>query len=235
MLKKKIGVEEFEFFIEESFIHCGLEDKEKFDHLLNEKELNSNIENIVDVLIVKKILRIEENFSFSREKQQIIDQLSKRIQSIHVDFKTHSLTVYFPFHPIFSLLSKKTKDFMLDRSASLSTRREKLTELLNSRKVVYQDIDQEKNSETRLLNQEKMGYLFNFSLFLCYLIICLLVLFFSVGKSGAVLDIYEVQIISGLSYMELIISAIYAILLGFNAYPIAKEKIKAEQLRVKTE
>lgn len=78
-----------------------------------------------------------------------------------------------------------------------------------------------------------MGYLFNFSLLLCYLIISLLVLFFSVGKSGAVLDIYEVQIISGLSYMELVVSAIYAILLGFNAYPVAKEKIKAEQLRIR--
>lgn len=35
---------------------------------------------------------------------------------------------------------------MLDRSASLTTRREKLTELLISRKIVYQDIDQEKDS-----------------------------------------------------------------------------------------
>jgi hypothetical protein len=46
-----------------------------------------------------------------------------------------------------------------------------------------------------------MEYLFNFLLFLCYLIILLLVLFYSVGKSGAVLDLYEAQIISGLSYM----------------------------------
>lgn len=67
-----------------------------------------------------------------------------------------------------------------------------------------------------------MGYMFNAALILCYLIIFLLVLFYSVGKSGAVLDIYEVQIISGLCYIELFVSAIYAVLLGFNTYPVAK-------------
>lgn len=67
-----------------------------------------------------------------------------------------------------------------------------------------------------------MSYVFNFTLFLCYLIVFLLVMFYSVSKSGAVLDIYEVQIISGLSYMELLVSIIYTVLLGFNLYPIAK-------------
>lgn len=72
-----------------------------------------------------------------------------------------------------------------------------------------------------------MGYLFNFALLLCYMIILLLVLFYSVGKSGAVLDIYEVQIVSGLSYLELMVSAIYMVLVGVNTFPVAKEKIKA--------
>ncbi len=67
-----------------------------------------------------------------------------------------------------------------------------------------------------------MGYLFNFALFLCYLIVTLLILFYSVGQSGAVLDIFEVQIISGLSFMELLFSSIYAILVGVNTYPVAK-------------
>lgn len=101
--------------------------------MLTETQLNVYVENIFDILIVKKVLKIDEAFVLEPEKLKIINELSNRIQSIHVDFKTHSLAVYFPFHPLFALLSKKTKDFMLDRSANLTTRREKLTELLISR------------------------------------------------------------------------------------------------------
>lgn len=67
-----------------------------------------------------------------------------------------------------------------------------------------------------------MTYLFNFALILCYCIVMLLVLFYSVGKSGAVLDIYEVQIVGGLAYLEFMVSAMYMILIGLNTYPIAK-------------
>jgi hypothetical protein len=149
-----------------------------------------------------------------------------------VDFKTLSLTVYFPFHPLFTLLGRQTKDFMLDRSANLTTRREKLTELLISREIVYQDINHEKNSEKRMMNSEKMSYIFNFALMLCYLIILLLVLFYSVGRSGAVLDLYETQIISGLSYMELLVILVYTLILGFNRLPVATEKMRTyETLR----
>ena len=112
--------------------------------MLGELQLNSYLYNIVDVLIVKKILQIEDKFSFEAEKLAIIQQLNNSILSIHVDFKQHSLTVYFPYHPLFSLLTKKTKDYILDRSANLNTRREKITEYLISRRMVYQDINQEK-------------------------------------------------------------------------------------------
>lgn len=109
-------------------------------------QLNSYLENIVDVLIVKKILKNDEKFNFDAEQLAILDQLNSRIQSIHVDFKGHALTVYFPHHPLFSLLTKKTKDYILDRSANLNTRKEKVTEYLISRSMVYEDINQEKDS-----------------------------------------------------------------------------------------
>ena len=76
------------------------------------------------------------------------------------------------------------------------------------------------------MNDQKMRYLFNFALFLCYLIIFFLVVFYSVGKSGAVLDIFESSIIKGLSYMEFMVSAIYGVLLGFNTLPTISEKLQ---------
>ena len=49
------------------------------------------------------------------------------------------------------------------------------------------------------MNERNMEHMFNTTIFLSYLIIILLVLFYSVGKSGTVLDTYEKQIINGLS------------------------------------
>lgn len=156
----------------------------------------------------------------------ILDQLNNSILSINVDFKGHLLTVYFPYHPLFSLLTKKTKDYLLNRSANLNTRKEKVTEYIISRHMVYEDINQEKEASKRLMNDTRMSYLFNFTLFLCFVIILLLVLFYSVGKSGAVLDIFETGIIKGISYMELIVSAIYTVLLGLNNWPFISEKMR---------
>jgi hypothetical protein len=59
LIRKKIGKNEFVFFIEESFMHGGLRDTEKLRQMLTAMELNIYIENIVDVLIIKKILKNE--------------------------------------------------------------------------------------------------------------------------------------------------------------------------------
>ena len=141
-MRKKLGITEFQFFIEESFVHGGLQDIDKLKQMMGELQFNSYLENIVDVLIVKKILKIEQNFGFESEKLAIIEQLDRSILSIQVEFKMHSLTVYFPYHPLFSLLTKKTKDYILDRSANLNTRKEKVTEYMTSRRMVYEDINQ---------------------------------------------------------------------------------------------
>lgn len=58
IMNKKLSNKEFEYFINESLIHGGLEDIEKLKVLLLETKLNHHLETIVDVLIVKKILKI---------------------------------------------------------------------------------------------------------------------------------------------------------------------------------
>ena len=80
-----------------------------------------------------------------------------------------------------------------------------------------------------------MNYLFNFSLFLSYLVIILLIIFYSVGRSGVVLDIYEGQIISSLSYMQLLVTFIYAILLGFNQKKAVSQKLKTKYRYMRSE
>ena len=75
-----------------------------------------------------------------------------------------------------------------------------------------------------------MDRLFSFAIFLCYFIILMLVFFYSVSKSGAVLDIIERKIIFGLSFMEFLVTAIYTILWGLNTAPIVVKKMKTHEL-----
>lgn len=187
------------------------------------------------MLIVKKILKCECEFSFDEQKLKIIRELNSRIETINVDYKGHPMTVYFPSHPLFDLLKRKTKDFLLDGSANYNTRKDKITHFLLSREVVYHDINEEKNTDNKLLNENKMGYLFNFSLFLCYFIIILLLIFYSVGREGVVLDVYESQIISSLCYMQLLVAFIYAVLLGLNQRKSVSEKLKTKYRYMRTE
>ena len=73
-----------------------------------------------------------------------------------------------------------------------------------------------------------MGLILNFALLLCYLIIFLLILFYSVGKGGISLDIYERKIIKGLSLMELLVAIVYVVFLGINQVSVVAEKLKSK-------
>ncbi len=104
------------------------------------------METIVDVLIVKRILKISSEFSFTGIKKEIIQSLEHRIQSININFQHQNLTVYFPSHPLFDLLTDRTKKFFMDKSFALKSRNEKLRDFIVSRHVIYQDIENEKNA-----------------------------------------------------------------------------------------
>lgn len=57
-MSSNLNIEVFQFLIKESLIHGGVEDIEKLKQMLNSPQLITYLENIVDVLIVKRILRI---------------------------------------------------------------------------------------------------------------------------------------------------------------------------------
>jgi hypothetical protein len=82
------------------------------------------------------------------------------------------------------------------------------------------------------MNDKNMHRLYNLSIGISYLIIMLLILFFSVSKSGTVLDVLEMQIISGISLMQLIVTIVYTVLWGINIAPITKEKLKTKQFQI---
>jgi hypothetical protein len=63
-----------------------------------------------------------------------------------------------------------------------------MRDFIVSRYVIYQDIENEKNAVNKIMNDKSMGRLYNFTIGLSYLIILLLILFYSVSKSGTVLD-----------------------------------------------
>lgn len=98
--------------------------------------------------------------------------------------------------------------------------------------MIYQDIESEKNAENKIMNDKNMQRLCNLSIGISYLIITLLIIFYSVSKSGTVLDVIETQIISSVSLMQLIITIVYAVLWGINIAPITKEKLKTKQFHM---
>ena len=75
-----------------------------------------------------------------------------------------------------------------------------------------------------------MTRLYYLSIAISYIIIVLLILFYSVSKAGTVLDVIETKIISGVGAMQLIVTLVYFALWGLNIAPITKEKIKTKQL-----
>jgi hypothetical protein len=82
------------------------------------------------------------------------------------------------------------------------------------------------------MNDRNMHRLCNLSIAISYLIIILLVLFYSVSKAGTVLDVIETQIISSISLMQLIVTVVYTVLWGINIAPITKEKLKTKEFTV---
>jgi len=82
------------------------------------------------------------------------------------------------------------------------------------------------------MNDKNMHRLYNLSIGISYIIISLLVLFYSVSKAGTVLDVIETQIIQGISLMQLIVTIVYTVLWGINIGPITKEKLKTKQFQI---
>lgn len=80
------------------------------------------------------------------------------------------------------------------------------------------------------MNDKNMNHLYYLSIIISYIIIVLLILFYSVSKAGTVLDVIEMKIISGVGAMQLIVTILYFALWGLNIAPITKEKIKTKQL-----
>lgn len=153
-----------------------------------------------------------------------------RIRSIDINYKDELITVYFSSHPLFSLLSQNTKEFFIDKSVALSSRNDKLRDFLAFRKVIYQDIENEKNASRRFLSEAAMNYLFASSLGLAYVVLLLLVVFYSVTVAGTILDHFEKQIIRGLSLVQLLLVSLYTIIWGVNIAPLTREKIKTKEL-----
>jgi hypothetical protein len=82
------------------------------------------------------------------------------------------------------------------------------------------------------MNDRNMHRLCKLSIGISYMIIILLVLFYSVSKAGTVLDVIETQIISSISLMQLIVTVVYTVLWGINIAPITKEKLKTKEFTV---
>lgn len=82
------------------------------------------------------------------------------------------------------------------------------------------------------MNDKNMHRLYNLSIGICYLILGLLILFYSVSKAGTVLDVIETQIVSSISLMQVIVTVVYTVLWGINIAPITKEKLKTKQFQM---
>lgn len=119
----------------------------------------------------------------------MLAMLESRIRSIEVDLYGKTLTVYFPYNPLFAFLSKSTKDEIIYRR--FESRNEKLRDLLYSRAIIYKEIEYEYQVHAKLINEKSLEKLFQVSLYASYLIVAMLILFYSVTGLALKLDTIE--------------------------------------------
>lgn len=58
--------------------------------------------------------------------------------------------MYFPYNPLFDFLSNRTKEEIIYRR--FESRNEKLRDMLNSRVIIYEEIEYEYRVHTKLIN-----------------------------------------------------------------------------------
>lgn len=102
---------------------------------------------------------IGKDLSFLRENSSddncfitndMLELLESRIRSIEVDLYGKTLTVYFPYNPLFDFLSNRTKDEIIYRR--FESRTEKLRDMLNSRTIIYEEIKYEYEVHAKFIN-----------------------------------------------------------------------------------
>jgi hypothetical protein len=155
----------------------------------------------------------------------VVGEVKKQIRKIEVDFKGKLTTISFCYLPIFSSLSKDTKEFLINRFSLYDTRIEKLKNVINLRHIINQDIAHHQQSQV-FMSQSATNSLFHFSIVLCYLLVALQLFFFSVNRTGTVLDKLESRIIHGLTLLQFFSSFLYFVLWGWGVSPLTREKIK---------
>ena len=72
------------------------------------------------------------------------------------------------------------------------------------------------------MSEKGITNMFDFPVWLCFVLISLQLFFFTVNKMGIAMDQMETNIVQGLALMEFIVAVIYFILWGVNISPITK-------------
>ncbi len=191
-----------------------------------EDELVEEIENVVDLLIISRVLGVGIVEKFGAGVKGVLEEVDKKIREIEVDFKGQLTKMYFCYRPSFDLLSENTRSFFISKSSLLESRNEKLRELLNSRAIINQDILNSKSRQI-FISERTITFLFIFSLLLCFLMVLMQLFFYSINPAGMALDPLEHSLIHATSIMQLLLSLIYIMLWGANISSLTKEKLRS--------
>lgn len=92
--------------------------------------------------------------------------------------------------------------------------------MLDSRELIYEEIEYEYQVHNKWINEKNLGRLHLTSLYFSYLIIALLILFYSVTGPILKLDILENVIITYTASLQFLLTLMHVILWGIHQYPI---------------
>ncbi|CAD8133692.1 unnamed protein product [Paramecium octaurelia] len=207
--------------------------------LQQDKIFNSDMLRILNVCIIEQkmasyqqsrwIQQFHEQLSVNPIIKDIYDNLIVLIHHIEIVYEGKSMTVFFPYHPLFNLLSESSKQdllFLINRE----TQRDKLLGLLSATNILFYELEHNyKLNHYRIpITQNNLNVMQKLSSVLALLINLSMIFFYTVVVKGNTYlltsTLYNSLIIKMLSVSQLFSQIILFIMVSFQRIPIYLQK-----------
>ncbi|CAD8049274.1 unnamed protein product [Paramecium sonneborni] len=207
--------------------------------LQQDKIFNSDMLRILNVCIIEQkmasyqqsrwIQQFHEQLSVNPTIKDIYDNLIVLIHHIEIVYEGKSMTVFFPYHQLFNLLSEQSKQDLLFQ-INRETQRDKLLGLLSATNILFYELEHNyKLNHYRIpITQNNLNVMQNLSSILALLINLSMIFFYTVVVKGNTYlltsTLYNSLIIKMLSVSQLFSQIILFIMVSFQRIPIYLKK-----------
>ncbi|KAM3147677.1 hypothetical protein pb186bvf_000005 [Paramecium bursaria] len=152
-LENKLEAQFLVQFLEQNLISLGIRSEADFDLYLQQQDkiFNQDMLRILNVCIIKKkvhsfsneskwIQQFKEEINEKKDLHLIYYKLSSLIRNIEIVYSKKSMTIFFPYHPIFKLLSLQTQDELMF-TVNRETQRDKLLGMLEQTDSIFYELE----------------------------------------------------------------------------------------------